>query len=682
MNKIFLLLFFLPPLLLFSQSDSINDDQWFQQKLETIAENQSSTDLDLTPLEEQLSYYKEHPLNINSATRIQLQQLMILNDLQITNLLVHIETTGELLSVSELQVIDGFDMQTIYSLLPYIKAETRKTETVKLLDALKMPTQKILLRYERVFEQEAGYEKTSNGYTGSPDKLFARYSFNASDKFRIGFTAEKDPGEQFFKGAQKQGFDFYSLHFILKDIGVLKTLAVGDYQLQFGQGLILWNGLMFNKTSDAIAIKRNADGIHAHTSTDENMFFRGAAGAIQYKKLVTTIFVSRKKIDANAQDTLVNGDISSVSSLQQTGEHATTSEIADKHTIEQTIAGADISYKAKKWDLGITSMFMQLSAPLSPDLKMYNQFAFRGNQLMNGSLHYGTILRNFNFFGETALSDNGGWATVNGVLFAPDKRVSLSLLNRNYQRNYQSYMSNAFSEGTAPANEHGTYIGLQIKPVSTVSINSYMDFFTFPWLRYQISAPSSGYEYFSQLNYTPTKKFMVYIHYRSKEKYNDLNILDRINIPTPVRQMNYRLNASYTANEKLRFNCRMELVNWHQDGLKAEKGFLMAYDVHLKPTKLPLTFTIRYALFQTDSYNSRVYAYENDMPFTYSIPAYYDKGSRVYLLINYSFNRRLTIWLRFAQTFYDNLNVISPGSLNQINGNTKSDVKAELRWTF
>ncbi|MBI2268879.1 MAG: helix-hairpin-helix domain-containing protein [Bacteroidetes bacterium] len=665
---------------LFAQTNG--SDALLQQKMESIAENLSTEDVDLTLLEERLVFYKENPLDINAATLEQLQQLLILNDIQINNLLNYVAKNGTLLDLHELQAIDGFDLQTIRSLLPYIKISDGLTG---LNEVLKKENSWLLVRYQRVLESQKGYAAPVNGnsnyYLGDPGKLFARYRFENS-KIIAGLTAEKDPGEQFFTGKQKQGFDFYSAHVLVKDIGKLKMLALGDYQLQLGQGLIGWGGFAFNRTADAIAVKRSPVAIRPHTSTDENLFFRGIAGTVQLKKIYVTGFVSRKSVDANVVDTLTNGEVNSVSSLQTTGEHATPSELSDKHSVLQTIAGGDISFKTSKFDVGAAVMFTNLSAELKPTVKPYSLYEFSGRQLLNIGLHYNMLLNNFNFFGEAAVSGNGSIAYLNGLLLALDKRLSLSLSNRNYQPGYQSLMGSAFSQGTSPANERGTYIGLQIKPVASITVNSYADLFSFPWLRYQISGPSQGLEYFTQLNYTPDKKLEIYGRFRIKRKLNDLNIPDAIDVPVPVKQNNYRVNYSYTLNNNLRLSGRVEWLTWQQEGILMERGFLMYQEMRLGTSKFPITLTLRYALFETDSYNSRIYAYESDIPFTYSIPAYYYKGSRVYCMLNYDVNKRLSVWLRYAQTFYDNQKVISAGSLNEISGNTRSDVKVELRYVF
>ena len=54
-------------------------------------------------------------------------------------------------------------------------------------------------------------------------------------------------GSPFLRRLPK-GYDHYGFHIIINDIGKLKTLALGDYRLSFGQGLILNNDFIGSKS--------------------------------------------------------------------------------------------------------------------------------------------------------------------------------------------------------------------------------------------------------------------------------------------------------------------------------------------------------------------------------------------------------------------------------------------------
>ena len=74
-------------------------------------------------------------------------------------------------------------------------------------------------------------------------------------------------------------------------------------------------------------------------------------------------------------------------------------------------------------------------------------------------------------------------------------------------------------------------------------------------------------------------------------------------------------------------------------------------------------------------------AYESDILYSFSTPAYYNKGSRFYIMFKYDVNRSLDIWLRYSQSFYSNKNSIGTG-LEEIKGNTKSELKLQLMVKF
>lgn len=684
------------------------DDSDIQQRLENIAENTSDEEADYTNLVEVLVYANQNPINLNKTNKEELQALELLNDFQINNLLTHIDKHGKLITIYELQGISGFDLQTIQKLLPYVKVTDNFTSAhFGVKEMFKNGQHTLLFRYARTLEDQTGFSATDSAslansmnsrYIGSPDRIYARYRFTYGTNISWGVTAEKDQGELFFKdkqkfkydfyenslkGNQKTGFDFYSAHFYLKNVKFIRALAIGDYQATFGQGLTLWSGQAFGKSPDIMSVKRSARGITPYTSVDENRFMRGAATTLGYKKFEATAFYSRKHIDANITDTTADGEAAAISSIQETGYHSTSSEIADKDAILQTLMGGNISYKGRKLSVGVSALSYQLDVDYNRALSYYNQFEFASSRNLNVGVDYNFIVRNLNFFGEGSMSRNGGKAFVNGVMMSLDPRLSFTLLHRYYERNFQNLLSNGFGENTLPNNEKGLYLGMVAKPTNTTTITAYYDRFEFPWLKFQNNAPSYGNDYMAQFNYTPSKKVDMYIRVRTRDKQkNSTNVLDPIDYLVPVRQSNYRFNISYSVSKTIKLKNRLELIDYKLDNNKTEKGYLVYQDIVYSKMGKPLSVTLRYAIFQTDSYNARIYAYENDVPGSYSIPAYYDRGSRFYIMLDYNLTRRIELWLRYSQTFYDNKDVISEGSLTEIQGNTKSEVRAQVRFKF
>ncbi len=683
------------------------DDSQIQQQLENIAENTENEDADYTILTEVLVYSSENPINLNKTNIEELRALQLLNDIQINSLLSHIENNGKLITIYELQGISGFDLQSIRKILPYVKVTDNFTSAhFSTKEMFKNGQHSILLRYGRTLEDQTGFSSTDSSslyksmnsrYIGSPDKIYARYRFTYATNISWGITAEKDQGELFFKnkqkytydwyekslnGNQKTGFDFYSAHFFLKNIKRIKALAVGDYQATFGQGLTIWSGQAFGKSSDIISTKKSGRGISPYTSVDENLFMRGAATTLGYKKIEATVFYSRKRIDANVSDTTDTGEAAQISSLQETGSHSTSSELADKDAILQTLIGGNVSYKGKKFNVGLSALSYQLDVDLKRSLSYYNQFEFSSSKNLNIGADYNLIHRNFNFFGEASMSKNGGKAFVNGVLISLDPRLSFTVMHRYYQRNFQNLLSNGFAESSTAANEKGVYIGLVAKPTNRTTVTVYYDRFEFPWLKYQVNAPSYGNDYMAQFNYTPSKKIDMYLRIRSRDKQKNTSDAVVIDYLVPVKQSNYRFNISYTITPSIKLKNRIELIDYKLDNNKTQKGYLVYQDIVYSKLGKPLSVTLRYALFETDSYDARIYAYENDVPGSYSIPAHYNRGSRFYIMLDYNLTKRIELWFRYSQTVYDNKQMISEGSLTEIQGNTKSEIRAQLKFKF
>lgn len=208
-----------------------------QQRIEFISEQLESEDIDLTDVIEILYYRLEHPVNLNSATKESLRELNLLTDVQINDLLLHRERFGKLISIYELQSLKYWDMETIVLVRPFIRVDDRLDQLhVSFREAIKRGNFEWYARYQRILEEKKGYTASSpeqlagsnSYYHGNPDRYYTRFRYSYRTNLSLGFTAEKDPGEQFFKGAQKNGFDFYSIHAFYKGGKYLKAVALGE----------------------------------------------------------------------------------------------------------------------------------------------------------------------------------------------------------------------------------------------------------------------------------------------------------------------------------------------------------------------------------------------------------------------------------------------------------------------
>lgn len=677
-----------------------------EQSIEVIAENDESEDVDYTTLFDLLSSYFDKPINLNRKNITEdLRQLKLLSDFQINNLVQHIEKNGHLISIYELQSIDGFDMPTIRTIMPFVVVSSEfYSPHIAFKDLFKSGTNDLFIRYTRVLQEQDGFkdiedstwaDSPNSKLLGSQDRLYMRYRFKFLTNLSIGVTAEKDAGEtllgnkkaeELFGINSPKGFDYYSAHFYIKNVGKIKALALGDYHAQFGQGLTFWSGLAFGKSSNIMTTKRNAVGIRPYSSVDENNFLRGAAATIGFGKFAVTAFGSYKKIDANItmdEDTTSTIDGISFSSFQTTGLHSTISELEDKDAVQETHMGSHIDFKSNKLTLGLTGAHSIYGGDLDRSLQIYNQFDFNSNQNTVLGADYSFIHQNFNFFGEVSRSDNGGMAQMHGLLASLDPKLAFSAMYRNYGRDYQSLLSSAFAENSKNVNEKGLMLGIEAKPFKQWIITAYMDQFTFPWMKFQAETPNShGYDFLLLTRYKPSRNLDMYFRVRRRQrpKNTDLDI-DDIDYIVNVDQWNLRYNIIYKITESLRLRNRVEFTTYQRGTGEREDGFLIYQDVIYQPKSSPFSFNFRYALFDTESFNSRIYSYENDVLYAFSIPSYSNRGTRTYLTVRYKVRRGIDVWLRWGQWYYNNLETVGSGK-NEITGNIKTEVKAQVRFRF
>ncbi|MDL2261943.1 helix-hairpin-helix domain-containing protein [Bacteroidales bacterium OttesenSCG-928-I21] len=662
---------------------------------EIVEEIASSTDVDLdyTTLFNTLENLYYYPLDLNTATKEDLDALIFLTEFQIYSIIDYRKKYGNYKTLYELQFVDGIDTQTLKRILAFVAInKDEQKQKISLNKAFSYGKHDIITRYQRLLQEKTGYNiadslieanPNKSRYLGSPDKFYLKYGYQYKTKLSYGITAEKDDGEQFFRGAQKYGFDFYSAHFQINDLGIVKKIIVGDYLAQFGQGLTMWSGLTFGKTTNVANIIKKPRGVNKYTSVNESAFLRGQAVTLKFGDFAFTEFVSYKRIDGGTETTndTIENEIEQITSFLESGYHRTPSEVEKRKSIKEFIAGGNLTWTGTKLKLGLTGVYYSYSSPFVGNNKPYTHFNFTGKSNFNLGIDYLLTLKKIHIFGETSISQNLGFATINGVVvdFVPE--FKMSVLHRYLHHKYQALYAQPFSEGNKPSNESGIFIGAEIYPVKNWKIDLYIDSWKYPWLSYNVNGPSTGMEYVAQLSYYPRRDLDMYakIKYETKKKNNtevDNGVVPLISYSTV--KIRYHINYSVSNNWKLK--TRLELSNY---SLKDDKqwGYLVYQDIQYALHKVPLTFILRTAVFETESYDDRIYAYEPDILYGFSVPAYYGRGSRLIFVVKYSIIKNIDLWFRIANTYYHDKDGLGSG-LDAIEGQNRTDIKLQLRLKF
>ncbi|MCC5943452.1 MAG: helix-hairpin-helix domain-containing protein [Bernardetiaceae bacterium] len=642
------------------------------------------------------------PIDLNKADRNDLQELFILTKRQVNSFFDYREKHGKLLSIYELQAIPEWDYITIQRLLNFVKvrqsdfAEDNRSLFKRIVEE---KNRYIMTRYSRVLEPRRGYliqegDTTASGaersrYLGSPDGIYTRIRTSHVNDFSLGITVEKDPGEQIIwdPDTYRYGMDFISAHAVFYNKGKFKSIAIGDYQIQIGQGLLLAGGFAVGKGGETInTVRRSTTGIRPYTSVLETNFLRGGAATYELNKNIDiTAFVSRVREDANIRqrlDTLADGFEEFASSIIPTGFHRTQNEINNKNQLLRHDAGAHIMWHTdnNRSEIGLTFIGSRYSTPLQRNPNKYNQFEFRGTENYNIGLHFNHTWRNINFFGEAARSKSGGIGAVGGLIAALARELEMSLLFRRYDRNFHSFYGNPFAEGTRPINENGIYWGIKYSPTRRLIFSAYFDRFSFPWLRFLVDAPSAGYEYLARVTYRPSRKVRMFAQMREEVRERNWRPDEGqpMNSVIPYRRRNYQMVASFQAERIISLQSRFQFSSYQIAGVTT-RGYAIAQDANFDFNKFRLS--TRFALFQTDDFENRQYVYERDVLYYFFIPALNGEGFRNFYMIQFRPTRTIDIWIKYAFTYYLRQDTIGSG-LDLIEGNRRTDVRAQVRYKF
>lgn len=632
----------------------------------------------------------QRPMDINKASPGDLSVFFFLSATQLESFIQYQQEFGPLDDPMEIQVIPGFDLPTVRRMLPFIRT-TRSAEDalLKRNHLWQTGSREVTLRVERFFEPKRGFQTTEDSapppYEGDATRFLGRVRYFSGNRVSYGITFEKDAGESMFGKSNPQGFDFLSGHvYLRKPWKHCEQLALGDFGIRLGQGLLISTGFSSGKSAAVTLIKRNSRPLFPQNGWQESRFFRG--GAMEWAltdRLHLMGFFSIRNRDGNA--ILVDstdGEIPLlVSSIQQSGLHRTATEIEDEGLFREIGGGMRLSFRNKSLDLGVNGIHFEYDPPYQQGLSAYNADRFSGHRLQAASVDFSSNLFGGQWFGEAAMSGNGGQALTSGWMFSPDKRLQVSLLGRYFSRDYWTLWSAPFSESTLPVNESGVYIGLDLKPAYGWKVSAFIDLWSHPWLTFQSDSPVKGREQLMRVSYEKRRQWSVYIQFRRKGRTVDqAGDVQSVSDQVPTFRQQLRMQWQFDVNRVMSFRTRME---WTQAdaGQGLENGYLIAQDFIYKPVGSRLSGTMRFALFQSDGYASRMYMYENDLLYAFSLRPYYDHGQRFYINLRYKPWNPLTVEGRFELYQLFNRETIGSG-LEEINGPVRTGMKVQIRYLF
>ena len=561
---------------------------------------------------------EQHPININMATREKLEQLPFLSAQQVEALMEYLYRYGAMKSTSELQMITEIGPQTRKLLECFVYAGEEPKTSAR-------------LRHELIADAKVSY------------RHWFRYQMEKGEKFKMGLVASQDAGEPFFSGKNKLGYDYYSPYLQLKKIGHLETLVLGNFRASMGMGMVMNNSFGLGKISTLQNLGRNTIGLRAHSSRSEG-YLQGLGATINLGLgLKTTAFISYTPMDATLNDD------GSARTIITTGYHRTEAEMAKKHNTHALKAGGVIRYDIGRIHLAVNALFNHLDRRLSPDKKqLYSYYKPEGIDFLNASVDYGYRGRHWTLNGETATDGSGHIATINSISVSTSNGLSLMALQRFYSYQYASLDAQSYSDGGRVQNESGLYVGLQWQPSPKWQLVAYTDYAYHPWATYRKTKSSYSFDNLLQCMFTSK-------HWKFMARYR-LKIYEK--------EHRTRISVEYSNRN---FSARTQLDGGYCSEKKIEQGAMLSENIAYTLSWLRLNAGVGY--FNTDSYDSRVYLYENGPLYTYSMQQFYGVGMRYWLMLRANAGRHLMFTAKLGATDY-------------FNRKDKTDLALQIRWTI
>lgn len=659
------LLFFTSSILVSQEEDSLalpdtivsvqdeDVDAVIEKLKEQYLENYTETS-DGSQLSEQFEYYRAHPLDINIATFQELSDVPGLGE-KLAHAIVAYRKKERYQTVRDLLKVPSMSREKFVEVKDFL--------TVRARTAQKRTALVMRQRTKRQMDLSDAFNKK---YDGNPYQTYERVNLyyqpywndNPDPLIRAGMVLEKDPGERRYNDHQVGFIECNNFPYIRKAV-------IGNYQLEFGQALTMWSGTGLSKSSETIeSVKKRARGIKSYNYASENSAYQGIAvdydfdRISQLKPFDLIVFYSYSHYDVSKNP---NG---SVNSMLMDGYHRTPTEIARRGFLLETLGGFHTAYHFGQSAVGITYYASQYNRLFVINDTTRSRFNFSGHKNSILGADYDIYWKQHNWFGEVAkdrdhsLAFNSGWRMDWGLL-------ELVLFYRNYSRAFQNFHGYAFGEQNGKTqNEEGIYTGIQYKPTRKTTLQAYYDIFQYPWRSYEVPKPVNGDDFLIQWEqkfYRSTYTLVRFKNERKDASYHTTDALGRdivIVSPANTRRARYQIEQRITG--QLRLKTRFEQC-WYRLGPTREYGMLIHEDLRWQPHK-NVTFFGRISFFDTPSFNTAVYEYENDVEGVFTNTALYGKGQRWYVMIKYRWIKQFQIALKYWEIYKDNVSEIGSGT--------------------
>lgn len=631
-----LLIFLLLPSYCTCQSDIA------ESLIENIIENAENAEINL----EDIEFSDLNIVEINNISDDNIMQLPFLSPIQKNNLREYRIKWGNIYSGSEICLIDGFDKEFVDKIKQYISYKPKDVfQRLRFRDIKSSSDHELLIRAKAATDKDEYYntDNISQRYAGDRHSILLKYKYSIKNRINIGLTYEKDAGEKFYDSNIKRPENISGY---LSYNGKWTSAVLGDYYIQFGQGLACWTGQSFASCIEINSQIKYPQYIKAKSSTDEAYYLRGVALKAKIHGFRFVTYFSYRNKDATL-DVDENSNIV-YTSISNTGYHRTKNELSKRNALWSLNTGGGIGYSFQKLKLFSSFNYQQYEFSYLPKDFLENYYKRKTASDYNISLDFVSTFKSAVLYGEGVISNTTGVATVVGLYIHANTRLDIDCTIR--------YKSNAFNQLNANSifKSNTGERGIAIK--TTAYLSKYATLYTQTdickpdWITTSKISLRAAQSNSIKLVCNVSRTINISANYKNSKSTVKID-REVISASSYISKHTIRFQLEILPNNLLSIKSRIETVFTNK-----ENGILIYQDVGINFTE-DIALHCRLTTFKTDSYSAGINSYENDVLYNFSAPRYYGIGYSAFGLLRYKISRDLSAWIKIYGTRnYDRIN--------------------------
>ena len=593
-------------MVLSQSSETVVDPDFIHQTETTSQLIMQSAENEIEDWSEFLTQKQKKPVDLNTPRPLDLLGIPFLSVSQANAIHQYRLEYGAFVSVYELKAIFGFSEEIIQLILPYIKVSDQKT-TIK----RKRVDCELLTALGSKSEDLAGSDPDAT-------QLFADWmireriqlSLNSKWYLKMNFVRKYEDTGRFY--ASNLINNLTSANFQVIDAGILKNFLVGDFKINFGQGLTISSGSGFLATNGDLRKKTN--------------MIRPVTGA--------SLFGASKGVAATVRS----------GSLEYTTFHS----YCHNDTMPENFTGIHLEYYGEKLKLGITTFRSASSRLQNPYHEPYQFYNNPGKIYQATGFDFLYMRNALAVYGEICFPSGYVPAALLGIQYEPIPLLGFNVFTRYYPVKYYNPYAGAFSRNSRCQQEEGVFVEIHTKPKPRTELALSLDIVRFPWYKYQVDQSSATAFFRIDLKYAFTRQANIHLGLTSNYSSKSTRSKERLDVLEDYRHQVITFRFNQVVNENCTFVTRGSYVVNNEINNGKKTGFLIAQDFHFA---LPLKFGViklRYALFSADSWDERLYLYEDNLEGSFSFPSYTGQGSRFYSLYSLKCGRCIVMSAKYS----------------------------------